>query len=185
MLKTPPDVIVYPNEVKPGDEFYGYEYISGDSHIMSMCQIVIGDDGTPLVWGRTPLTDPYDYFIRRRTWQEIEQWYIDQVDMSKQSHSLNLIGLHEDLYSVGDAYHEMWNGWISTSWEEQIVSLEDEDFFIIGIAPAPRGFTGCRDPIAVVCEYYDNGERFWCHAEKDWIDDMREESKEIYDKLMK
>lgn len=185
MLRTPPDVHVYPNEVKPGDEFSGYEYTSGDSHLMSMCRIVIGDDGTPLVWGTTPLTDPYDYFTRRRTWKEVEQWYVDQVDMSKQSHSLNLIGIHEDLYSVGDAYHEMWNGWIATSWEEQIVSLEDEDFFIIGIAPAPLGFTGCQDPIAVVCEYKSDGERFWCHAEKDWIEDMREESKEIYDKLMK
>ena len=26
---------------------------------------------------------------------------------------------------------------------------------------------------------------FWCHAEKDWIEDMRDESREIYKNLIK
>jgi hypothetical protein len=39
-----------------------------------------------------------------------------------------------------------------------------------------------RHPVAVVIEYKD-GDRYWCHAEKDWIDDMREDSLEIYKSL--
>lgn len=185
MLNTPPNKKVYPNEIKPGDVFKGYEYHNGDSHTTHLCEVIVNNEGVPLVWGRNPITDPYDYFTRKMTWQEEAEWYKSQIDFSKSDYLLNLIGLHTDLYSVGDAYHEMWNGWIQVSWEEQLVSLENETFFILGVSPAPYGYSGCRDPVAVICEYKSDGERFWCHAEKDWIEDMRDESREIYKNLIK
>ena len=94
---------------------------------------------------------------------------------------LNLYGLHADLYSIGDAVHEMWNGWIETDWKKQLIEIIDEDFIIVGIAPC-SGRWNMRDPVAVVAEY-DNGDRFWCHAERDWIEDMREESKKVLEEL--
>lgn len=57
--------------------------------------------------------------------------------------------------------------------------------WIDDVRPAPKGYSGCRDPVAVICEYKSDSERFWCHAEKDWIEDMRDESREIYKNLIK
>ena len=65
------------------------------------------------------------------------------------------------------------------------MNLLDEGFSIVGIAPCGGPVRSFRDPVAVVCEMYDTGERFWCHAERDWIDDMREESKTYYEAIIK
>ena len=185
MLNSPPEKHIYPHEIKPGDEFSGYEYNEGDSSLVVMCPIEVNEEGVPLEWGKRPLPFTPDYFTRRMTWQEQKEWYQSQIDMDKSVYQLNLLGLHTDLYSVGNAQHEMWNGWIATDWIEQLVSLENEDFIIAGVAPAPYGFSGCRNPVAFVIEYTSDGDRYWCHAEKDWIDDMREESKEFYETYIK
>ena len=183
MIRTP-NVKVYPHEIKPGDEFFGYEKNHEDGGCTShFCQVKVNDEGIPLVWGTNPITDEYDYFTRRMTWSEEKEWYKSKVDLTNPKHQLNLIGIHTDLYDLGDACHEMWNGWISTSWEEQLITLDEEDFFIVGIAPCPHNFQYMRNPVYVICEY-ENGDRLWCHAEKDWIDDMREASLKEYTELM-
>lgn len=183
MIRTP-DVKVYPHEIKPGDKFNGYVKHEGDSTTQTWCEVIINEEGIPLVWGTNPIEAKYDYFVRRMTWVEQDQWYKDQVDLTNSKHQLNLIGIHTDLYDLGDACHEMWNGWISTSWEEQLITLDEEDFFIVGIAPCPHTFQCMRNPVYIVCEY-ENGDRLWCHAEKDWIDDMREASLKEYTELMR
>lgn len=67
MIRTP-NVKVYPNEIKPGDEFTGYEknYEDG-SQCSHYCQVKVNDEGIPLVWGTNPIADEYDYFTRRMT----------------------------------------------------------------------------------------------------------------------
>ena len=149
-----------------------------------MSEVTIQEDGTPLVFNEYPIEGEVLWFHRELTWEERDQWYRNAVDMTVARNQLNLMGLHNDLYSIGDARHEMWNGWIAATWEEQLIKLLDEDFFIVGIVdPAPpRIDLPMRHPVAIVIEY-DDGARYWCHAEWNWIEDMREESMERYRQL--
>ena len=188
-MKPPSYKLVSPNDIKPGDMLEGYEghTNSNGTRTSHFVQIEVGEDGVAREWGRNPVDmSKVAFFCKPLTWQERDEWYKSAIDMTKSRNQLNLMGLHNDMYQVGDARHEMWNGWIQTSWEEQLIELLDEDFFIIGIVdPAPpRMGLPMRHPVAIVIEY-DDGARYWCHAEWDWIDDMRQESKVAYERLMK
>ena len=182
-MKEPPRyVYISPELIEPGDEYEGFTYNNTGMYI---CQIIVDENNVPLKWGRDPIEEKVEKFFRYMTYIEENEWYAEQTDWSNKAQQLNLIGLHTDLYGVGDAEHEMWNAWIDIEWHKQIVSLEDEDFFIVGIAEAPFGCYAIKDPVAIVCEYYDNGDRFWCHADKDCIEDMREMSKHVYKSIIK
>lgn len=188
-MKPPSYKLIDPNEIKPGDHFEGYEghTNSNGTRTSHFVQIEVGEDGVAREWGRNPVDiNKVAFFRKPLTWEERDAWYKSAVDMTQGRNQLNLMGLHNDMYQVGEARHEMWNGWIQTSWEEQLIELLDEDFFIIGIVdPAPpRVGLPMRHPVAIVIEY-DDGARYWCHAEWDWIDDMRQESKVAYERLMK
>ena len=180
-----PDVRVNPKDLVPGEIYTGYESKSEDGHtITHFCRVEVMEDGTPLTFGKFHITEDVICFTRPMTWQEERDWNHSQVKTLSPKDQMNLIGIHTDLYGIGDARHEMWNGWIEASWEEQLIQLRKEDFYIVGIAdPAPpRAGMPMRHPVAIVIEYED-GDRYWCHAEKDWFDDMREESLEEYKKL--
>lgn len=179
-----PDVKVSPKDVKPGEVYRGYDSLVEGHVINHFCVVEVGEDGVPRCWGRT-IPEEVICFKRHMTWDEEREWNRQQTVVLTSQDQLNLIGIHTDLYGIADARHEMWNGWIETSWEEQILRLRDENFHIVGIvdpAPARMGMP-MRHPVAVIIEYED-GDRYWCHAEKDWFDDMREESLERYRKLM-
>lgn len=185
-MRPPSYYLVDPKDIKPGDEFCGYESPANKNgtHVSHMCRIVVSEDGVPLEWGRNPITNEVGHFHRELTWEERDEWYHNAVDMNQPRNQLNLMGLHTDLYGIADARHEMWNGWIQASWHEQLIELLDEDFYIVGIVdPAPvRIGLPMRHPVAIVIEYED-GDRYWCHAEWDWIDNMRQESQKEYDLL--
>ena len=180
-----PKVKVKMEDIKPGDEYDGYEFIpvSGGSG-SCFATIIIDENNNPLVFGKHPIElregEVFLNFTRDMTWSEEQEWMYQNTDLENSANQLNLIGIHTDLYSVGDAYHEMWNGWVGTDWREQLMELKNEEFFIVGVAPAPYGCAAISNPVALVAEYKDTGARFWCHAAKHWIDDMREESKEQY-----
>lgn len=180
-MRAPRSVRVYPHEVKPGDEYTGY--VSGSTHCFT--SITVSPEGIPLQWGEDPIERHVDYFERDMTWQEEAEWYRSHVDMTNSANQLNLMGLHTDLSSVGDAFHEMWNGWVKCDWCEQLVELVDEEFFIAGIAEAPYGCWAIDDAVAIVAEYRKTGDQFWCHAGRSWVEDMREASKSVYEELMK
>ena len=179
-----PDVKVSPKDIKPGEVYRGYDSLFEGRVINHFCVVEVGEDGVPRCWGR-PISEEVICFKRHMTWDEEREWNRQQTMTLTSQDQINLIGIHTDLYGIADARHEMWNGWIETSWEEQILRLRDENFHIVGIAdPAPaRMGMPMRHPVAVIIEY-DDGDRYWCHAEKDWFDDMREESLERYRKLM-
>lgn len=180
-----PDVKVYPKDLVPGKVYTGYESKGEDRTISHFCKIEVMEDGTPLKFGKYSITEEVLYFTRPMTWDEEREWDRKQTMELTPKDKMNLIGIHTDLYGIADACHEMWNGWIEVTWEEQILHLRDEDFYIVGIvdpAPPRYGMT-MRHPVAIVIEY-DDGDRYWCHAEWNWIDDMRKESKKIYNSLI-
>ncbi len=190
-MRPPRHIEIPITEAKPGDRFNGYTYKiigrNGEPGTgYTLGDVIIGEDGTPLSWGEYPITDKeLFHYLRDMTWQEEAEWYKKQVDLENPIHQLNLMGLHHDLYDVGDAFHEMWNGWVCADWYEQLTELIDEDFFIVGIAPAPYECWSLDDSVAIVAEVRRTGDRFWCHAGRSWIEDMREESLEQYKELMK
>lgn len=116
------------------------------------------------------------------TFEEQKQWYIDHTDLNNAETVNNLYGLFHDLYDVGDASHQMWNYWIADDAYELLCNLEEEDFFLVGIAPASYAFAGkeFEDSIAFVIETYDTGTRYWCHGYKSWVKDMRAQMEHIY-----
>lgn len=178
-----PQVKVLPKDVVQDEYYDGYVTEENGHTISHFCRVEVGEDGSAWVYGRR-ITENVLYFTRPMNWYEEQEWNRQQTMKLTPRDQLNLIGIHTDLYGIGDARHEMWNGWIEVTWEEQLLKLRDEDFFIVGLVdPAPaRVGLPMRHAIAVVIEY-DDGARYWCHAEKDWFDDMREESLERYKQL--
>lgn len=179
-MKPPRHIKVYPHEIKPGDEYNGY--VNGSTHCFT--SITVSPEGVPLSWGEDPLEVKVDYFLRDLTWEEEAEWYKNAVDMKNSNNQLNLMGLHTDLYDVGDAFHEMWNGWVEYEWAKQLIEIVDETFFIVGIAEAPYECWSIEDSVALVAEYKETGDRFWCHVARWAIEEMREQSTEVYKKLM-
>lgn len=180
-MRPPRHVRVYPNEVKPGDEYTGY--VSGSTHCFT--SITVSPEGIPLQWGESPIERSVDYFERDMTWEEEAEWYKNTIDMTNPRNQLNLMGIHTDMSSVGDAIHEMWNGWVEYEWTKQLVEIVDENFFILGVAEAPFECWSIDDAVALVAEYKDTGDRFWCHVARWAIEEMRENSKSVYEELMR
>lgn len=120
---------------------------------------------------------------RRLSFEEQSNWRKRNYDSKDPREQMNLMGLFNELYSVGDAHHEMYNAWICVDWYEMAECLAHEDFFLVGIAPAPWDCCSVKNPVAAVVEDSD-GNRWWCHAGQDWIDSMRKQMKEIYNNMM-
>ena len=173
---------VTPDNVKPGEKYNGYDYVGGTCY----CSITIQENNTPIVFDKWPISEEKEVicFFRDMTYDEEKEWYINQTNFEDSTNKLNLIGLHTDLHSVGDAPHEMWNGWVSYEWRRQILDIKDEDFFIAGIAPAPYGCVAIDDPVAMVAEYKDTGDRFWCHADRAHVEKMRGKSRIFFNEIM-
>lgn len=179
-MKPPRYYKVDPKDIKPGDEFSGYDYKPERGTAFCLCTVIVNEEGTPLIWGKNPIKEEVLFFHRDLTWEEQNDWFRVNIDINKDVNKLNLIGFHNDLYHIGDASHEMWNGWITAcGWEEQLMTLDGEDFFVVGVAPAPFSPNYFDNPVAIVIEGWDTGNRRWCHCEKDWIDNFRKETKQF------
>lgn len=174
---TPPyrkEVPISQGEI--GKQYKGYKYDKGSC----ICRFTYLGDGKGYSYNNTNdikenVIALYDTF----TSDDREKWYKDKLDLNDSKTLIDIIGLYHDMYDVGDARHEMWNAWVEVDFYEQIVQINDEDFNIIGVAPAPWKCGSIENPVAIVAEYED-GERFWCHAAASWIEHMREQGKEIY-----
>ena len=181
MRGAPRSVWIPVSEGVVGTEYEGYKTFTepGTSHF---CTTIYLGDGKADVYGS--IYENISFLERRTTWQEQEQWYRDQFDLTNSKTQLNLLGLFHDMYDVGDAYHEMWNGWVGTDFYEMDSDLREEDFVLVGIAPCPYGCAVIDNPVAFVAEMED-GTRFWCHGGQGWVDDMREQMKDIYESYTK
>lgn len=110
--------------------------------------------------------------------EEFMQYYDSSGDMN------NLIGLFNELHWV-DGEHEMDNSWTGYNWYEISNNLQDRDFYIFGVAPAPYPCSafGIEDSCAFVCEYHLTGDRFWLHTSREWITKMRNQMAIPYNNL--
>lgn len=113
------------------------------------------------------------------TLQENDKYYYQQFNIQDKKTQLNLLGLFNDMYDVGDAHHELGNAWISINFYKMNNNLSHEDFFLVGIAPAKWNNSYIDDPIAFVTED-KNGSRFWSHGSLRWVKEMRNQMQTIY-----
>lgn len=172
-------------EAKIDHEYHGYKRHSTGNSTCS-CLITYKGNGIGWCWDdESRAVDDISFLERGIGWLEQEQWWIDQFDKNNTRHIINTLGLYHDMYDIGDAYHEMWNSWVKVDFWEQIVCIEDEDFTLVGIAPAPWDkdeIFGDGNSCAFVCED-SKGNRFWCHGSWKWVKDMREQGLEVYTEI--
>lgn len=67
-------------------------------------------------------------------------------------------------YEIG--YHEMWNSWIRYDPYEMAAECQDRKIKVVGV---------CDDILILgigICAEYSDGERFWCHASRAYLDEM-------------
>ena len=161
-------------------EYDGYKTFD-EPNCTHLCSIVYKGNGTGWVWNDSKqLVSNISYLERYMTFEEEKEWYIKHYDKNNPTNQINLDGLFHDMYDVGDARHEMWNAWIGIEWKEMALRLLDEEFYLIGIAPAPWGHSLYSDAVAFVAESKDGTDRFWCHGDMETVKQMREEMKEVY-----
>ena len=105
-----------------------------------------------------------------------------EKEENKRANQLNLYGLFNDCYVQGE--HQMYNGWIGYDFYDTCNNLNEENWTLVGIAQPPWDWN-LKDPcVAIIVEDID-GDKFWCHAHKSWIDDMREEMLDEYRQISK
>lgn len=77
-------------------------------------------------------------------------------------------------YEIG--YHEMWNAWISYDPYEMAAACQDQKIKVIGVCNDITPKHPMFDPDFVldigICAEYADGERFWCHASRKYLEDM-------------
>lgn len=128
---------------------------------------------------------PEDITHFDRYWKpgEKEEEYKKEYFNNRSRHQLNVIGLFTDLSYCNDE-HENWNGWCSFDAYEMLDNLLEEDFFIVGCAPAPYGKEWLGEEwMALVIANYETGTRRWCHFQKSWLEDVREELADEYKEI--
>lgn len=181
MYGAPRSVWIPVEEGIVGVEYCGYKTFDapGTTHF---CTTIYKGDGKADVYGH-PVKNISE-LERETSWQERDAWYVKQFDLTNSKNQLNLLGLYNDMYDVGDAYHEMWNAWVGVDFYEMNSDCVENNIVLVGIAPAPWGCASIEDPVAFVAENED-GTRFWSHGGQSWVNDMREQMRDIYDNYTK
>lgn len=180
-MKAPTRVWVPIEEAKIGETYIGYKTFE-KPNCYNMCEVLYKGDGIGWIW-----SDPkheqsgISHLERYTTFQEQDAWYKKQFNIKDSDTYLNLYGLFHDMYDTGTAAHEMWNAWVSSDFYEMNAYLKDENMILIGVAAAPYEWNVGGDCCALIIEDKVTGCCYWCHAAQDWIDDMREQMREIYE----
>lgn len=87
--------------------------------------------------------------------------------------------MDHEMYDMGDACHEMWNGWIDVNPYDMASNAKDNHIMIVGwFKLSIQKWDGDLD-IGIVAEDED-GERFWCHASSKWFEKWKEYYPELY-----
>ena len=173
------------SNVQPGEEFIRCRLSSGTTLILGG-GLYMGEDRKIYKKSDNTLLEEQDviYIERPYTFEEEAQWYKDQYDISCGNAAINLVGLYNDMYYC-EGEHEMYNAWVTYDWYEMSDNLEQQSFYLYGIAPAPYPCSAFgKDSIAVVVEDFLTGDRFWCHTSKEWINQMREQMQDTFDKYI-
>lgn len=153
----------------PGQECGGYK--SGTSH--SFCSFKIEKvepDGVHvLMWGKTPTILPLDaYYEVPLTEKEFTEKYFIEAKAVYEA-------CQNKVFSEYAGYHEMWNTWIDYNPYEMAANLIENEMELLGYfeLDSPKiSWFGDMYTIGLVVRQDD--ETFWCHANKEYLDEMLE-----------
>lgn len=125
---------------------------------------------TLLIFGTTEEQIPSEgtMFEVDMTEQEFRQRYQKQAEELMAAIQTTL-----PRYAIG--YHEMWNSWITYDPYEMAALCQKDKIRIIGhckdITPKHNLFDNTVQDIGI-CAEYEDGEKIWCHASMDALQDM-------------
>lgn len=160
-----------------GDSFRGIHYPSGKSRWGPTYTVEnISDTSIKCIddWYHETTSFAKDQNIK------VEIPLTTQEYKSKYFHTAKEVvkGLQHDLYTPGDAYHEMWNGWIDIDPYGMAQSAIKYKLTILSYFTLSNAID-TRD-IGIVVED-ENCERFWCHANSEWFKYWKEDFPELYE----
>ena len=183
MTKCPDGKWIPVQEAEIDKEYSGYKD-STQPNSQNYCTILYKGNGVGWRWKDEKCAQSNLAFLYQEfTYKDQEEWYKSQFSLDNPKAVINLQALYHDMYHVGDATHELWNAWAGVDWYEMSHRLDEEEIFLLGVAPAPYSWNAGGECVALVAETYDGQYRFWIHFGKDWVDDMREEMQEIYESI--
>lgn len=167
-------------------EYKGYKGGDLEENATSWCSIVNKGNGVGWRWGKEEdAVTGITFFERDFTWQEEAEYYRNNFDENDSNSVSNLLGLFSNIDYL-DAHHEMWNAWVGVDFYEMNSRLREEGIILIGICDHPPfdclafGEYSC----AYVAEDLVTGERFWSHGSIKWVEKMRKEMRDTFDRIM-
>ena len=176
------------NKIQLNNQYYGYKYLDaqGNEHVQNANLIVLSNG--ELVLKNTQAPPPHINIISvfyKHNKNEQKQILSSLIDLNNTNIQNNLIGLHSDLYDVGDARQDKWHVWLSSDWKQMLYNLEQQNYFVLGVAPAPIFSGSAVYPVALVYEDRSSGQRYWQHIDIRSIEAIRQDSAEQYNQIIK
>ena len=168
---------IAPENIEAQKIYRGYKN-KNDEFINKL--IIVSDSGIPLEEGVFPMSEEAICFYESCENNSIIRNKQSAIDMTLPENQINLIGLHSDLYSIGNARHNPYNIWLRGQWRNLLHYIQNLDFFIIGITQAPCPSGAFKNAYAIVVEYKDTGDQVWYHIEKSYLEKLRKDSLEAY-----
>lgn len=91
------------------------------------------------------------------------------------------LAMDHEMYDEGDAYHEMWNGWIDCDPYDMAYRAKDQKIMVLGWFKLKGHQIRMDDlDIGIVAED-ETGDRFWCHAASRWFERWHTRYPELYE----
>lgn len=167
-------------------EYRGYKGGNLDPNAICLCTILNKGNGVGWMWGNeNQAIEGITFFERDFTWQEEQEYYRHNFSFTNSDSISNLFGLYNDM-DIGDAFHEMWNAWVGSDFYEMNNRLQEAGVILIGICDHPP--YGChafgKNSCAYIAEDLVTGDRFWCHGSIKWVETMREQMLDVFNKAL-
>ena len=160
--------------LKKGQKIYGYKKGSMWSGFRAEVESANVAFVTILKWGtdREQISSEDTTFEVDMTQEEFEAMYAKQA-----TEVMKALKNHLSEYEIG--YHEMWNAWITYDPYMMAAECQDKKMKVVGVCEEIFPKRNMFDPDLVldigICAEYEDGDRIWCHASKEYLKDMIEE----------
>ena len=157
--------------LKKGQEIHGFKKGNMTSHFRAMVESSNAAFVTVLKWGKDEekISSEETLFEVDMTEDEFQSKYAKGAAEVIQA-------LHNRLAAYEIGYHEMWNSWIRYDPYELAAACQDRKIKVVGVCSdiTPKHALFAPDFVLDIgiCAEYSDGERFWCHASREHLDDM-------------
>ena len=160
--------------LKKGQEIYGYKKGHGTCGFRGVVEAANVAFVTVLKWG----TDKED-IASEETLFEVDMTEEEFRSQYSKGAAEVLQALQNKLAEYEIGYHEMWNSWIRYDPYEMAAECQERKIKVVGVCGDITPKRNLFDPDLIldigICAEYSDGERFWCHASRTYLDEMLEQ----------